>query len=274
MTTDGQTGVNPSDHGMAVDDVAALGGTLAQATHDAERPRAPVTQTVLRRIQEMLRSGVVPPGEPLPSQRRLAADLQVSRTALREALSILETLGLIRIEQGRGTFVAAPGAGGIDGAAGRAASGPQRFAARYAPEEVYQFRLIAEPSTAALAARYVTGEQLARLEGNLRAFKAATRDMDLVSVAQLDFEFHRLVAAFSGNRLLADLHHTYYQVVLESQRLPLARHSRLWEAAVEHERILKALALHDPEGAAHYMRVHISRAADRFGIRVVDAGAD
>jgi GntR family transcriptional repressor for pyruvate dehydrogenase complex len=224
-----------------------------------------VTQAVLERIQAMLRSGELAPGQPLPSQRQLAEDLQVSRASLREALSILGTLGLIRIEQGRGTFVAAPTDGGE-------VPGAWRYGARYTPAEVYQFRLIAEPSTAALAARNATPAQLQELERNLSTFKAAARAMDLVSTAQLDFEFHELIAACSGNRLLVDLHRTYRHVVLDSQRLPLAKRSRLWEPAVEHERILKALSMHDPEGAAYYMRVHISRAADRVGAEVVDAG--
>ena len=235
-----------------------------------------MTQTVLLRIQEMLRTGEIAPGQTLPPQRKLAEDLQVSRASLREALSILDTLGLIRIEQGRGTFAVVPGvadpAGNGAAAAPAGVTGTWRFAARYAAEEVYQFRLIAEPGAAALAARHASDAQLAQLEQNLRAFKAAARGMDLVSTAQVDFEFHKLIATFSGNRLLADLHHTHHQVVLESQRLPLARHSRLWEAIIEHERILKALALHDPEGAAYYMRKHIHRAADRVGITVVDAG--
>jgi GntR family transcriptional regulator, transcriptional repressor for pyruvate dehydrogenase complex len=237
----------------------------------AGRTRAPVTQTVLRRIQAMLQSGGVAPGRPLPSQRKLAEDLQVSRASLREALSILNTLGLIRIEQGRGTFAVALG-DGADGEAAGGVPGPWRFGARYAPEEVYQFRLIAEPSTAALAARHVTGEQLAKLERNLHAFKAAARATDLVSTAQLDFEFHQSIASFSRNRLLADLLRARHQLVLESQRLPLARRDRLWEAVVEHERILEALSMRDPEGAAYYMRLHINRAADRFGVTIVDGG--
>jgi GntR family transcriptional repressor for pyruvate dehydrogenase complex len=252
--------VSPSD--QPGDSIGASAVPAAET-----RPRTPVTQTVLQRIQAMLRSGELAPGQPLPSQRQLAENLQVSRASLREALSILGTLGLIRIEQGRGTFVAAPS----DGSESEA-PGAWRYSARYAPEEVYQFRLIAEPGAAALAARYVTGEQLDQLQQNLRAFKAAARETDLVSTAQLDFEFHKLIAACSGNRLLADLHQTYHQIVLESQRLPLARRSRLWEPVVEHERILKALSMHDPEGAAYYMRVHISRAADRVGVCVVDAG--
>lgn len=233
----------------------------------ATRRRSNVTRAALLRIQEMLRSGQLAPGQALPSQRQLAQELQVSRASLREALSILDTLGMIRIEQGRGTFVVAPDAV-ADGEANGPWHGTWRFAARYTPEEVYQFRAILEPSAAALAAQLVTDEEIARLEQCLRAFKEATREMDLVASSERDFEFHVLILRFARNRMLADLHGSYRQLLLESQRLPLARRSRLWEPVSEHERILQALAMRDPDGAAYYMRTHIHRAADRSGIRI------
>ena len=236
----------------------------------AEQRRANVTQTALLRIQEMLRSGELAAGAPLPAQRQLARDLQISRASLREAMSILGTLGVVRIEQGRGTFVAAGG----ENEAHRAAPSPNswRYAARYSLEEVYQFRLIAEPSAAALAARLVSAAQLDELGRNLRVFRAATRQGDFVASSQADFDFHELVMRFSGNRMLADLQQTYHHVVLESQRLPLMRRGRVFEPVVEHERILQALTMRDPEGSAYYMRAHIHRAADRVGLRITDPG--
>jgi DNA-binding FadR family transcriptional regulator len=41
---------------------------------------------------------------------------------------------------------------------------------------------------------------------------------------------------------------------------------------VEHRRILKAISMRDPDGAAYYMRAHIHRAADRVGLRITDPG--
>ncbi|MDX6749894.1 FadR/GntR family transcriptional regulator [Geminicoccaceae bacterium 1502E] len=228
--------------------------------------RGQVTQTVVREIQNMIRSGALAPGAALPPQRALARELGVSRAALREALSILHTLGMVRVEPARGTFVAAPGSG----APGPASEGigSWRFSSRYTPQEVYQFRQLAESHAAGLAAIHAEQAQLDRLRENLGAFREAVRGMDLVGSAQCDFEFHQMIMQFSGNRLLADLHRTYHGVLLESQRLPLARRSRLWEPVIEHERILKALEMHDPDGAGYYMRVHLSRAADRVGVRI------
>lgn len=230
---------------------------------------APVTQRALTRIQAMLRSGAFPPGSSLPPQRRLADELRVSRASLREALSILGTLGIIRVEHGRGTFVAARG---DDDPGSEPVPAARRFKGRYSEAEVYQFRCIVEPRAAALAALRLTPGEIGRLEATNRAFARATRELDLVASAEADWEFHDLLMQFSHNRLLVDIYHGYRPVMIESQRLPLARRSRLLEPIGEHEHLLRALGMHDPDGASYYMRMHIGRAADRIGLSFVDVG--
>jgi GntR family transcriptional repressor for pyruvate dehydrogenase complex len=233
---------------------------------DRARP-GNVTQRAMVSIQEMIRSGELAPGQAIPSQRVLASQLGVSRAALREALSILDTLGMVRIEPARGMFVT------DDAATPASAAAPihsWRFASRYAPQEVYQFRYIAEPQASFLAAMHRTDDEVAALRRNLELFREATRTMDLVQSAQLDFDFHRLIMEMSRNRMLVDLHRTYHQVLQESQRLPFAAHHRVWEPAIEHERIVQAIAMHDPQGSAYYMRVHINRAAERVDVAITD----
>jgi GntR family transcriptional repressor for pyruvate dehydrogenase complex len=226
-------------------------------------PNGRVAQGAVFRIQDLILKGALAPGAALPSQRALAQQLGVSRASLREALSILATLGMVRIEPARGTFVS----GEADGA-GAEGSPVWRFGSSYAPWEVYQFRKIAEAEAASLAAMRVTAAEVDRLRAILSVFREATRAADLLSSSQSDFDLHQAITQMSGNRMLADLHRTYHHVLLESQRLPLARRSRLWEPVVEHERIVQAIAMNDPDGAAYYMRAHIDRAADRVGIRL------
>jgi DNA-binding FadR family transcriptional regulator len=50
----------------------------------------------------------------------------------------------------------------------------------------------------------------------------------------------------------------------------MARHERIWEPADEHDKLVQAIARRDPEGAEYYMRLHITRAADRVGIALSD----
>ena len=109
---------------------------------------ANVTQAVVAALQGMIRDGTFKSGAALPPQRELAKQLGVSRASLREAVSILGTLGQLSIEQGRGTFLVSV----VDSARSGETVGTWRFATRYSPEEVYQFRLIAESQAVQLAA--------------------------------------------------------------------------------------------------------------------------
>jgi len=242
------------------------GQTPVSVSRPPGRRDGNVTQALVTRLRTMISDGSFPAGGALPPQRDLAQQLGVSRASLREAVSILGTLGLLSIEQGRGTFVVGFG----EGSGAAPPDGSWRFAARYAPEEVFQFRLIAESHAVQLAAMNHSAGELAELEGTLDRFRLATRQLDLDAYTQADFDFHQLIIRFSRNRLLADMHRGFAGVLLEAQRLPQVRRDALWEPVLEHERIIEALRRNDPEGARYYMRQHLSRACSRAGLRIIE----
>jgi GntR family transcriptional repressor for pyruvate dehydrogenase complex len=64
-----------------------------------------VSGAVVQQLQGLIRDGVLTTGERLPGERELAARLRVSRMSVREALRLLEVMGQIRTDAGRGTFV-------------------------------------------------------------------------------------------------------------------------------------------------------------------------
>jgi len=73
----------------------------------AETSRNPqVADVVCERIERLIVDGVLKTGQLLPSERRLTEKLGVSRTALREGLKLLRARGIIKTEQGKGSFVA------------------------------------------------------------------------------------------------------------------------------------------------------------------------
>lgn len=218
-----------------------------------------VTRTTVTHLQAMIRDGRIKPGEALPPQRDLARDLNISRATLREALSILATIGqIVARPSGRG-FVVSPEDDTL-------ATPSWRFAARYSLREVYQFRYIAESYAAQLAAIDHTKQEVEELKESIEAFRRATREPDLAGYAQADFDFHQIILRTSRNKLLIDMHHTFASVLFESQRLPTERRGNLWNAVTEHERILEAIAMNDPDGASYYMRKHISMAGTRAGL--------
>ena len=219
-----------------------------------------VSHRIVRQLQEIIARGELKPGTLLPSERELASNFLVSRGSIREALSVLETLGLVSIEPGRRARVL--------GRSGEPDKLLKRwhYASKFNEHDVYELRLVLESRAALLAAEKTTSESLAELTASLARMKDNIRQGDLLAAAHEDFKFHDIIVRLSTNRLFQEIHHLNRNAILESQKLPLATHKRLWEPAQEHARILEAFEQRDPDRAADLMQLHIVRAADRVGI--------
>lgn len=227
--------------------------------HGSNSGRMLVPHSTVARIQEMISTGRIKPGEKLPPQRALSEQMNVSRTSLREALSVLETLGSVRVEAGRGTVVCDPQE--------EPAARPRwRFGDRFPEHDVFQLRMLMETYTARLTATIITDEQLQELRDNVEDMRSALRTQDLEASARIDLEFHRLIIGYAGNRMFAEIYGGLSGVMLEAHLLPLSARGRQWEPITEHENVLKAFELHDPDSAGYYMRLHLIRTAGRSGI--------
>ncbi|CAO3359780.1 FadR/GntR family transcriptional regulator [Azospirillum melinis] len=222
------------------------------------RGRLLVPQAAVEKIRRIIDEQGLRPGDQLPPQRELAERLSISRASLREALSALETLGLIRIEVGRGVFL-------TDGKPPDPVAA-WRFADLYSPREVYEARLALEPQAAQLAAIALPGPALETLSSTLVRMRAAFEAHDFAQAGVEDSKFHRLIVEGCGNRMFMDLFRTVDAVVTEIQTLPFAQEDRIWETLEEHERILGALQTRDGARAAQAMSDHITGAAGRLGI--------
>jgi GntR family transcriptional repressor for pyruvate dehydrogenase complex len=217
-----------------------------------------VTKATVAELQMMMRDGRIKPGEKLPSQRELASVLKVSRASLREALSVLATIGEISVRPGKRGFIATP--------EGSSEIPSWRFSARYSLSEVYHFRYIFESYASQVAAIKHLPADLAELEESTERFRAAAHSKDIVAYTHADSDFHQSILKISGNKLLIDMNRTFASIFVESQILPTARPGNLWFAVKEHERILEAIAMNDPDGASYFMRKHLTMAGSRAGL--------
>lgn len=226
------------------------------------RPKLSAPEMAVRAIQHLIRRKALRPGEPLPGQRDLARELNVSRTSLREALSTLEALGVLHTSAGRGTFVAdAP----------QREQGPintWRFSKRYDLREVYEFRIFMESTAVRLAAMNITDEELRDLKQLHAEFSLKLKASDFMASTAFDYEFHRLIMACSRNRVFVDIYQKFHKVFQETQMLPFSRKPRRWEAVTEHAKILQALEQRDGDAAAFYLEMHLLRATERIGIKL------
>jgi len=220
--------------------------------------RTPLPRSIVDHIQRLILKGGLKPGDRLPSQRELAEQLGVSRPSLREALTVLETIGLVSVRAGSGVFVARQDA----------RSPIWRYADRCTPADVYEARLGLEGYAARLAASRVDDAAAARLEECTRAMQAAYARRDVIGIAAADSAFHDLVFEMCGNPMLAAMYRPVRDIWIESQRLPMAHLDRLGETVREHETVKARIVERDPPGAERTMQDHIRAAAARYGIAI------
>jgi GntR family transcriptional regulator, transcriptional repressor for pyruvate dehydrogenase complex len=212
-----------------------------------------IPDTVAKRLQADILAGRFSAGSALPPQRELAREMGVSRASLREAVTILETLGFVVTLPGKGVFVSEPGAG---------------LSPALSSDDIartYQLRFALEPFVASLVAMTARDELVGALRATHERMRAAMAAMDLVQAAQLDFEFHRLILVAAGNPMFIAALQPVMTPFRESQRLPFANREVVWAPVEEHERILREIERRSPSAAAEAMRRHILGAAHRTG---------
>jgi GntR family transcriptional regulator, transcriptional repressor for pyruvate dehydrogenase complex len=221
-----------------------------------------VPHDVAARIQNQILEGELKPGERLPPQRALSEGFGVSRASLREALSVLETLGLIDIRPGLGVFVSTH------------ASTPRlgRMLDHGSARDVYEARLGLEGMAAILAAERIDEKDLSALREHVEAMENALGRQDLVAMAVSDAAFHDVIARASGNPLIAALYLSARDAMEQTQRAPMAARTTLAETVLEHQAVLEALERHAPLAAGEAMRAHIRGSARRLGIPLTPHG--
>ncbi|MBX9810450.1 MAG: FCD domain-containing protein [Burkholderiales bacterium] len=186
----------------------------------------------------------------LPTERKLASQLGITRSALRRALSVLEADGKIWRHVGRGTFT------GPRPAAER--STLTLVARQTSPAEVMQVRLIIEPETAALAARHATAAQIERMATCVRKSRATS---DVATYELWDSNLHRTIAEAAGNLLLLALLDAVNAIREENiwgnlKKKTLTRQRQNLYSR-QHESIVKAISTRDSQGAQRCMRAHL-----------------
>jgi DNA-binding FadR family transcriptional regulator len=154
-------------------------------------------QQIAEQIEAYIGSGGLKPGDRLPSEREMAVMFGVSRPSVREAMIALEGARLIEVRTGEGTFIiSAEQSAQRFGSAAFKGAGPGVL-------EQFQARLTLEPPLAAMAAERVGSAELAILRESVDAAEARFARGDLAD--DEDYAFHVQLAAFSGNRILADV---------------------------------------------------------------------
>ena len=202
------------------------------------------------RLQTLVQSDNLKPGDRLPPERQLATMFGVSRNSVREAIKSLEQQGLLISRPGAGTYIAEDTQENLTAALGNA------FAqARHRLEDIFELRLLLEPQIAHLAAQRITQDEIEELSGLMDIFEKNLHDGQPVFF--LDQAFHDAIAAATGNRSITRLMEQMHDLLRESRDEALQSPTRSIRSLEDHQKILSALSSQDPERAREAMKGHL-----------------
>lgn len=211
-----------------------------------------LTDEAIERIKEMILSGKLHPGDKLPKEADLAEQLGLSRNSLREAVRALALIQVLDVRQGDGTYVTSLRPELLLDAVAFVVD----FHRDDSVLHLLEVRRVLEAEATAMAAVAMPVEKIEQLGVVLATLE---EKKDLEDLVAADLEFHRLIAAGSGNPALCSL--------LDSLSAPTTR-ARIWrgltqEGAVErtqeqHRAIFQAIEARQPEVARAWATVHVA----------------
>ena len=210
-------------------------------------------QTVAERIARAIAAGTYQPGDRLPAERDLAAQHEVSRPTIREAIIALEIDGLVEVRVGSGVYVTQR-----ERRVGPVAMDIGAF-------ELTEARLVIEGEVAALAATHITDEELDELDRLLVEMERANA-RSAGAGEMVDKQFHETIARISRNSALAASVEQLWMIRNRSPQcirlLEKTRAKGYVPVINEHVAIVDALRTRDPARARAAMRDHLSRVLD------------
>ncbi|WP_158853782.1 GntR family transcriptional regulator [Saccharothrix deserti] len=213
--------------------------------------RATTPDGVYRVLRAAILDGTVPPGGQL-REAHIAADLGISRSPLREALTKLEEEGLVVKIPFRGAFVAEVSAHDV--------------------AEIASVRLLVEPYAAELSAEALRGPQRPRLMQTIEELHLALEKNDIPAGIDAHLGFHRLFYDLSGHGVLQSLWNGWETKLRLYLSLDHRTYSDPHDLAVEHEK-LAAVALEGDidefrqELARHFQSALRAQAEDQGDVR-------
>lgn len=218
-----------------------------------------VFEAVLEQLKDLIRARQLAPGDRLPPERELAESLAVSRSSLREALRLLEALGVVESKPGGGTVLQQPRLDIVFQSLG---------AFLYLDEvtnvELFQVRRVLEGLAVQLAATRAQPEDLVEMQ---RWLDILLEETDVPTLANADFQYHRALVLAAGHSLLRTVWEFFSGLISES--MEITRHRLFapqWLAALagQHRLIYEAIANRDATSAERAMVAHLTFAEEHL----------
>lgn len=216
-----------------------------------------VYELVIEQIREKILNGEIKKGDKLPSERELSEQMGVSRTSIREAVRVLETMGLIESKQGEGNFICS----NIE----KSLIEPLSIMFKLNEgtwDDILEFREVLELQTVQIAAQKATDEEIEELGQLIKEMKeeieGQKREKVLVTIDQ---KFHNKIVAINKNYLIENFFMTsskLFEGFIEEARGKIIEIHREENILFnEHKQVFEAIKAKDQKRAYESMKEHM-----------------
>jgi Transcriptional regulators len=228
-----------------------------------------ISTLIIKQIRAAILQGKYQPGESLPTESELTAQLGVSKHTVREALRALEGMGFITVRRGAG---GGPIVCKIDWETARESFADFLYFQDISIHELTEVRILLEPHIARCAAEKFTDGQIVELqEVHARCEDLVRRNKSLVG-AEAEVLFHVLLAKYSGNSALWVILDFVNNILTETKRKIHPGQEFSVKVLEAHAKILKAIEDKDGQAAERYMREHVVEVETELALLAAESG--
>ncbi len=216
-----------------------------------EKKNQQPVKMVMDHLRNMITNGELAPGDTLPSERKLAEELNVGRLTIRDAIKRLEFYGMVKTEPQSGTKIKGSGLLAFESLMTEILNFEEADFASMA-----ETRNLLEIKSAGMAALKRTDADIVLIQKALKAFEDKIAQGD--SAKEEDFRLHLQIAEVGGNSVLKLLMKIITPDVMQKNRnQSLIKKGRKKALLKEHRDIVDKIIEQDAKGAKNAMRVHL-----------------
>ncbi|MGE8316483.1 MAG: FadR/GntR family transcriptional regulator [Pseudomonas putida] len=217
-----------------------------------------VVTSVVEKLRQALARGQWRTGDMLPGQRELAEQLGISRPSLREAVTVLETLGLVRSLPGKGVLV-------LDADAVIPEPGMDTSAAA-SLADVLELRYTLEPFIVGLVAQSANSQDVGQLRLTLMDMREALEADDSEAGVKAYIAFHEALFTLTTNPIFQSVVQQTGNALKQSADMLRNSPEHLAARLKENEAVVRAIRERNSAQASAQMRQHILAEGQRMGI--------
>lgn len=207
-------------------------------------------KSIVERIRKMIREGTLKVGDKLPSERELAELFQVSRVPVREALKILDFMGVVRYVRGEGVYVKEVAIADLVDKIDYVAEPSKDIL-----QELFEAREAIEVKALRLACQKRTEDDIAKMDKSIEKMeKEISTGTSIVFESQ---HFHTLIVKASRNQILIRLHESLLDIQEMARKRSLSIRERIHQPSEFHRQILDAIIQRDADRATASMIEHL-----------------